>query len=403
MNVQYRFWLGIIFIIFSINLFAQNVRVETLTLDGALSLDGLLMTPDGTLYGTEGYDGSRIFKIQMDGSTSIFTSGLNGPIDMDYDLAGRLYVSTFNNQGLYQISLLPSVTVNRLATVTTGPSGVVVNRASGDIYVSHYGAGFPGNGRTIYEVDSSGATNVFVNNNGLNVPVSLAIDEAGNLYAPNIGDARLFKITPEGNISLLAQLPTSPRHPFNIGHIAYANGELYLTGNSSQPLVHRVSLDGVIDTLAGTGQIGTQDGPADQATFDAPNGIAASVTGDTLFISELNNPGALRMIIFSPTALDRSPDAAPARFNLHQNYPNPFNPVTHIGFQMAVADFVKLMIYDSSGRLVKTLLNEHRAPGNYTVTWNGKNDAGEQVAGGIYFYRLNASNFANTHKMLYVR
>ena len=109
---------------------------------------------------------------------------------------------------------------------------------------------------------------------------------------------KLFKITPNGDISLLAALPTSTIHPFNIGHIAYANGSLYVTGNDSQPLVFKVELDGSFDIIAGDGVIGHQDGPGLQARFNGPNGIAATATGDTLFISELNDPGSIRMVTF---------------------------------------------------------------------------------------------------------
>ncbi|MCB0580464.1 MAG: hypothetical protein KDD10_14290, partial [Phaeodactylibacter sp.] len=268
-------------------LISQEAMVSSIQLDANLSLDGLLVTPDGVLYGTEGFDGSRLYRIEMDGATSVVAGGLNGPIDLDYDANGNLYLSTFNDQGLYKLVPGEPFAVSRFANVAIGPSGVVVNRESGTVYVSHYGSGFPGNGNSIYIVSPEGTASVFAQGNGLQVPVSLAIDEAGNLYAPNIGNARLYKITPGGAISLLSQLPTAPIHPFNIGHIAYANGYLYLTGNSSQPLIFRVSLDGQYEVIAGDGTIGYQDGPGSQAKFDAPNGIAASVTGDTLFISEL--------------------------------------------------------------------------------------------------------------------
>ncbi len=90
-------------------------------------------------------------------------------------------------------------------------------------------------------------------------------------------------------------------------------------------------------------------------------------------------------------------------FILQQNYPNPFNPVTHIGFQMPVSGLVQLQIYDISGRLVKTLLKEHRAVGDYIVDWDGMNEFGHPVAAGIYFYRMTSGNFLQIRKMLLVR
>ncbi len=364
-------------------LWSQEVIVSTIQLDASLSLDGLLMTPDGTLYGTEGYDGSRIFKIQLDGTTEVFASGLNGPIDMDYDTSGNIYVSTFNNARLYKINPEFPAIIEQLANVTTGPSGVVVNRETGEIYVSHYGSGFPGNGNSIYKVNPDGIASVFVQGNGLNVPVSLAIDGDGNLYAPNISDAKLFKITPQGDISLLVQLPTSSVHPFNIGHIAYANGSLYVTGNDSQPLVFKVSLDGTYEVIAGDGVIGNQDGSGLQARFNGPNGIAASVTGDTLFISELNQPNSIRMIVLLATTSSEKITDQSANIKLLQNFPNPFENETMISFELPQAEKVKINIYNLNGQLVDTLLNEQKSAGKHTLQWVPKN-----LIPGTYIYQL---------------
>lgn len=377
----------------SLNAFSQQATVSTIQLDGNLSLDGLLVTPDGTLYGTEGYDGTRLFKIEMDGTTSVVASGLNGPIDLDYDADGTLYLSTFNNKGLYKIEPGNLFNVSLFATVTTGPSGVVVNRDNGNVYVSHYGAGFPGNGNSIWLVTPDGSSSVFAQNNGLQVPVSLAIDEQGNLYAPNIANARLYKITPSGEISLLVQLPTSTLHPFNIGHIAYANGYLYVTGNSSQPLVFKVSLNGEYKVIAGDGTIGYQDGPGLQAKFNAPNGIAASVTGDTLFISELNQPGLIRVIALNSANATEEDDKPNIHFNLQQNFPNPATTVSTIRFELGKSEHVHISVYNSKGQLLDTLVNKVLPAGQHSVEWEVKN-----LSPGTYFYRMVAGRFSSEMK-----
>ncbi len=380
---------------FSLSIAAQNVNVSSIQLDGNLSLDGLLVTPDGTLYGTEGFDGTRLFKIEMDGSTSVVAGGLNGPIDLDYDADGNLFLSTFNNKGLYKLMPGNPFDVSLFATVTTGPSGVVVNRSTGNIYVSHYGAGFPGNGNSIWQVTPNGTSTVFAQGNGLQVPVSLAIDEAGNLYAPNIANARLYKITPNGNVSLLAQLPTAPIHPFNIGHIAYANGHLYVTGNSSQPLVFKVSLNGDFETIAGDGTIGYQDGPGLEAKFNAPNGIAASVTGDTLFISELNQPGIIRVIDLN--SFNASDEASGSQYGLLQNFPNPVQSITTIEFQIGSSEQVHLAIFNSNGQMLDTLLNEHLPAGKHSVEWKTRH-----LPNGNYYYRLKAGKYIAQKKAVVV-
>lgn len=399
MKIKTTSFITLVMLFFYSTVLSQEVMVSTIQLDANLSLDGLLMTPDGTLYGTEGFDGNRVFKINLDGSTEVIAAGLNGPIDMDYDTSGLIYVSTFNNAGLFKIDPFQTIPdVDYVATVTTGPSGVVVNRETGDVYVSHYGSGFPGNGNSIYKVTPNGTASIFAQGNGLNVPVSLAIDEEGNLYAPNIANARLYKITPDGTVSLLVQLPTANLHPFNIGHIAYANGYLYVTGNSSQPLVFKVSLEGEYEVIAGNGTIGGQDGLGSEAQFNGPNGIAASVTGDTLFISELGNPGVLRLIIL-PSTTTASKEVEPeVSFKIEQNSPNPFQQQTTIKYELKRAALVKISVYNMNGQLLDTLVREHKAAGHYQTEWKP-----EGLSSGTYFYQMDVEGMVLEKKAVLLR
>ncbi|HEY3250598.1 MAG TPA: choice-of-anchor J domain-containing protein [Ignavibacteria bacterium] len=88
----------------------------------------------------------------------------------------------------------------------------------------------------------------------------------------------------------------------------------------------------------------------------------------------------------------------PKRFDLKQNYPNPFNPVTNIEFDIAKSEFVKLIIYNSTGQEVETLVNQNMTPGSYRVDFNAKN-----LASGTYFYRLITDDFVKTNKMVIVK
>ena len=93
-----------------------------------------------------------------------------------------------------------------------------------------------------------------------------------------------------------------------------------------------------------------------------------------------------------------------SKFELSQNYPNPFNPSTTIEFSIAKRSNVKLVIYDITGRVVRTLIDgQEYEPGLYKVQWNGKNDYGEYVASGVYIYRLQAGSFTATRKMVLAR
>lgn len=88
---------------------------------------------------------------------------------------------------------------------------------------------------------------------------------------------------------------------------------------------------------------------------------------------------------------------------LSQNYPNPFNSETLINFQLNKQSKVRLDIYDTLGRKIRTLLNNHEKTGNYSVSWDSKNDSGEKVAAGIYIYKLVTDSFSDMKKMMLIQ
>lgn len=89
---------------------------------------------------------------------------------------------------------------------------------------------------------------------------------------------------------------------------------------------------------------------------------------------------------------------------LFQNYPNPFNPMTTIPYQLVNPGLVKLGVYNSAGQLVKTLINGQLSFGTHEVTWDGRNEAGQTVGSGIYFYRLKTDNgFADVKSMILLK
>jgi hypothetical protein len=93
----------------------------------------------------------------------------------------------------------------------------------------------------------------------------------------------------------------------------------------------------------------------------------------------------------------------PQEFAMDQNYPNPFNPSTTIRFSVPHESKVSLVVYDMTGAVVKTILNENLSAGNKEVTWDGTNSNGAKVATGMYIYRLEAGNFSTTRKMLMLK
>ena len=90
-------------------------------------------------------------------------------------------------------------------------------------------------------------------------------------------------------------------------------------------------------------------------------------------------------------------------FNLAQNYPNPFNPSTLIKYQVLTSSNVVIKIYDILGNEVKTLVNESKPSGNYSVTWNGDNNLGKKITSGVYFYRMEAGSYVKTMKLMLLK
>ena len=98
----------------------------------------------------------------------------------------------------------------------------------------------------------------------------------------------------------------------------------------------------------------------------------------------------------------------PEKTVLLANYPNPFNPETWIPYQLANASDVEITIYDAKGAVVRTLELGHQAAGYYTdrnraAYWDGRNDLGENVASGVYFYQLQADNVSHLRKMVILK
>ena len=120
---------------------------------------------------------------------------------------------------------------------------------------------------------------------------------------------------------------------------------------------------------------------------------------------DLTDATTLRGILFLEQLLAA---LIPKETTLLPNYPNPFNPETWIPYRLAEDAFVTLTIYNGSGRVVRTLNVGHRTAAFYesrskAIYWNGRNEFGEQVASGVYFYHLSAGDFSATRKMLIIK
>ena len=244
-----------------------------------------------------------------------------------------------------------------------------------------------------------------------------AMDSSNNIYAGTVGGA-LYKSTNDGNT--WSKVYQSSNTDTFISYIAIApNGYIYAT-NIREGII-RSTDNGQTWTKKRT-DTGWQD--IYPINIDKKGVIYASGS-NSKFYSSTNNGDtwdditdnlkltSVRDIIFDKDgqmflATDESvwrsnplwtgdikeEQSVISNYTLSQNYPNPFNPITTIKYSIKDAGFVKLQIYDILGREIKTLVNEEKQAGEYEVRFDGNN-----LATGVYLYKLTAGPFTQIRKM----
>ena len=120
-----------------------------------------------------------------------------------------------------------------------------------------------------------------------------------------------------------------------------------------------------------------------------------------------NSPsgGVFRMAfrLWQSSGLEPANRAVITHFGLDQNFPNPFNPRTTISYRLPQKSRVELVVYDLLGQKVRTLIDGVKPAGTYRVQWDGRDDAGREVASGVYIYRLEGNGWTENRKMLLLR
>ncbi len=224
-----------------------------------------------------------------------------------------------------------------------------------------------------------------------------------------------------------AELVASP--PATVG-----SGMLSLTGTNTQPIAglqlefavpENVEITGVTSNIAGMDVFsGMVDGLFKVGLIDMngqttiPAGKRELVT--ITYASTSSGPTAdggieLRDAIvvgedaseMNVTITNKGTDATASRlpraFSLLQNIPNPFNPTTEIGYSIPKTTQVRIEVLNVLGQSVRTLVDEYKAAGDYSVLWDGRDNSQQSVASGIYLYRISAGEFTETRKMVLMK
>jgi len=163
---------------------------------------------------------------------------------------------------------------------------------------------------------------------------------------------------------------------------------------------------GDLDLYPGTRRMLSGSGPFDMAPGDSQYVLIKMAVAEgtdylnsiTEVISMLNEP-------YDPMTdvNDGRADVLPNRFHVRQNYPNPFNPDTRIDYTLPSRARVTIDIYNILGQRVRRLVDENKPAGEHFVIWDGTDESRQNVASGLYFYRVRAGDSVDSKKMLLLK
>jgi subtilisin family serine protease len=209
-----------------------------------------------------------------------------------------------------------------------------------------------------------------------------------------------------GNFGYVHHLGSNPDTTIGIGLLSNTNYGFYgiiSTGTGAWGYTDQDKW-----TALSSGLTHTSAGPADIAnvTSSGPYNIPANGSIDVAFALAADiNLQNLRTVIANArakyttiTSIKDNSNPVPYKFELSQNYPNPFNPSTIIKYSIAKENHVELKIYDMLGKEIRTLVNEEKVPGNYSINFNAGN-----LPSGVYLYKITAGNFTSTKKLVLIK
>lgn len=361
--------------------------------------------------------------IDVNNNSTISASGAGGGLGADTSKGFYFYTVTDGNLKIHDVQYTPfsngrSPYVGAVTTlrgiITADSSDIGLSpRTSGGTSVWYMQSGNePASGIWVYGVIQE----LYDLKKGDSVAVTGTIQE--NFDVTRIGNVSSVEIISSGN-----QLPEPVKLTTGIFGPNAGNGDLFAEPYEGMLVeFDTVTVTDVWPTYADPTEFAVSDGTGNIIVRRDGKNFYSNVLNDTLFNMTIIKVGdkfsKLRGIIFYsfnrykicprtnedfgtylPTSVDDRIDASiPIKYELANNYPNPFNPKTIIEYAIPKEDFVSLKVYNLLGQEVATLKNELHKAGRYRVVFDGT-----RFSTGIYFYKLQTSNFNQVKKMLLVK
>ncbi|NNF26686.1 MAG: hypothetical protein HKN73_05685, partial [Gemmatimonadetes bacterium] len=264
-------------------------RVVTLTDTLPGGVGGVAVDRAGMIYVAD--FANTVWRVTPAGEVQVFATGLYGASGNAIDSKGRLIQSNFHGHSLSRISRMGEVST--LATGFNGPVGVAIGPDDHMVVTNC-------SGNTLSKVTPEGEVTDFAESPLFACPNGITRAPDGTHFVVNFSDTKVLSVARDGTVSEFADLPGGGN-----GHITFANGSLWATSFRGNR-VYGISLDGTATLVAGTGAPGLADGPALEAAFTLPNGIATNAQQNRLYINDfLIRPQGTELVPPAPRSILR--------------------------------------------------------------------------------------------------
>ncbi len=317
--------------------------------------------------------GNSIVAIDMQSNQSPFMNNVPHAHGMEIS-DSVLYVASDNN--LLLINLFSAIIIKNVDVAGSSRLGHICLDSSYYVYITDWSL------QRLFRINLNDNSSTILHQ--LNsIPVGIYYEESNNrlLVLTLLNNAPILAYDLV-NSSLYTVRNTSINDPDAICRDSLGN---YYVTSFSDNIVFKFSNDFSI----GPEVISTGHG--------GPSGLGFNMRDNILGITNYNF-NSIDLIELNPNNIYYNQATFPSNYILSQNYPNPFNPYTKIKFQIPELSFVTLKIYDILGNEIATLVSEEKAAGSYEIDFIGR-----ELTSGIYFYRIQASNFVETKKMVLLK